>query len=92
MTEWSKEEGVAYALLERFEKFRLPRALEIKERIDSGERLTDADLDFLQHVMKDAEDVKRYVEKVPQVQGLYGRAVNLYQEITKKALENEKKS
>ena len=92
MTEWSKEEGVAYALLERFEKFRLPRALEIKERIDSGERLTDADLDFLQHVMKDAEDVRRYVEKVPQVQGLYGRAVNLYQEITKKALENEKKS
>lgn len=92
MTEFSKEEGVAYALLERFEKIRMPRALDIKERVDRGDKLSDADVAFLQRVMSDSEEIKRYVEKVPEVQALYGRAVNLYHEIMQKALENEQNS
>jgi len=43
-------------------------------------------------VMSDAEEIKRNVEKLPEMQALYGRAVNLYHEITKKALENEPKA
>ena len=92
MAEISKEQGVAHAVLERFERFRLPRALDIKQRVDRGERLTDADFEFLKRVMSDAEEIKRYVEKLPEMQALYGRAVNLYHEITKKALENEPKA
>ncbi|MCP5306893.1 MAG: hypothetical protein H6953_15720 [Chromatiaceae bacterium] len=92
MTEHSKDDGVVFALLERFEKFRLPRALDIKKRVDSGDRLNDADIAFLQRVMHDADEVKRYAEKRPDLQALYARAVNLYQEITKKALENEQRS
>jgi hypothetical protein len=39
--------------------------------------------------MEDAEDIKRYVDKRPDLQQLYTRAVNMYQEITRKGLENE---
>jgi len=54
--------------------------------------ISDADVAFLQRVMSDSEEIKRYVEKVPEVQALYGRAVNLYHEIMQKALENEQNS
>ena len=91
MTESSKEQGIAYALIERFEKFRLPRALDIKERVDRGETLSDMDIQHLEDVMRDAEEVRRLAEQLPDMQPLYVRAVSLYQEITRKALENEQK-
>ena len=72
-------------------RFGSPGALDIKERVDRGEKLNDADVAFLQRVMSDSEEIKRYVDKVPEVQALYGRAVTLYHEITQKALENEQK-
>lgn len=92
MTDVSKEEGVAYTLLERFEKYRLPRTLDIKARVDLGEPLSEADIAYLERVMSDAEEVRRLVEKNPAYEKLYTRAVTLYREITEKALANEQKS
>ena len=92
MTEVSNKEGVVVALIERFEKIRLPRALDIKAKVVRGEVLDGADIDFLEQVMMDAGEVKRYVDQRPDLQKLYTRAVSLYREITEKALENEQKA
>ena len=92
MQDLSQQDGVIVAILERFEKFRLPRTLDIKARVDAGERLSETDIDYLKQVLEDAEDVKRVVDRRPDLQPLYMRVIALYQEITEKALANEQGS
>jgi hypothetical protein len=85
----SENKGLAVVVIERFEQWILPRALEIKARVDRGERLSDYDIGFLEELIKDAEEVKRHVDRAPEYQTLYTGVISLYGEITKKALENE---
>ena len=92
MSEASIEDGVITAVLERFEKFRLPRALDIQEKVNSGGKLDNFDIDFLEKVLQDSEEIKRFVDQRPDLHDLYSRAVSLYHDITEKALENEQAS
>ena len=89
MTEPSDDAGVISVLVERFEEQRLPRALEMKERVDQGEKLSDIDLAFLKEVFADARNMKTYIDKFPEYQSLAAQAMSLYSDISKKALENE---
>jgi len=84
-----EETGLALVLIERFEKWILPRTLDIKAKVDRGEKLDDYDIDFLEELLKDAQEVKRHVDRAPQYQALYTRVVGLYGEITERALANE---
>lgn len=81
--------GLAVVLIERFEHWILPRVLDIKARVDQGERLADYDVEFLEDLLKETQEVKRHVDRAPEYQALFARAVGLYGEITKKGLENE---
>ncbi len=92
MSESSQDLGLITVLLKRLETQRLPRALALKERVDRGERLYDSDLAFLEEVFADTRQVKPFLDGYPQYQELAARMVNLYKEITDKALENEKAS
>ena len=81
-----EDTGLAVVLIERFEQWMPPRALDIKAKVDRGEKLANFDIDFLEEVLKEAEAVKPYVDRAPEYQSLYTRVVSLYEEITKKGL------
>ena len=92
MTDPSEIEGILLALIERLEKIRLPRALEIKERVDRGEVLNELDLEFLEHLISDAREFQHYIDDRPDLKDLYARGASLYCEIVQEALDNQKKS
>jgi hypothetical protein len=92
MTDKTHDPGVIHALVERFNTQRLPRALELKKRVDSGEKLSDHDMHFLEEVFRDTETIKTLVDRNPEYQQLAANANRLYKEILDKALENEKKA
>lgn len=90
MTDTSKDAGVIQVLIERFERYRLPRVLDLKEKVDSGELLNEMDLDYLEKILEDAQENKGLVERHPEWQKISAQVVSLYKQITEKALENEK--
>lgn len=92
MTDSSKDAGTIQTLLDRLNTRRLPRALELKDRVDRGEKLTDNDLHFLKLVLEDSNVAQGLAARNPEFQPLVARLITLYGEITAKALENEQKT
>lgn len=89
MTKPRKDAGTIFVLLNRLNNERLPRALELKERVDRGECLGDYDMQFLKSVFAEAGTARRLAGKYPEYQQLVDRVTNLYTEITRKAAENQ---
>jgi hypothetical protein len=85
----SKELGVMAVLAKRMVEERLPKALALKERVDRGETLNGLDLNFLEQVVTDANAVIPMMKDDPRVAQISARMLQLYKEITTKALENE---
>ena len=92
MTDDKNDDGLIFVLMERFEKFRLPRAISLKEKVDGGAVLDDYDVAFLEEVFSDSNKIKPLLDRHPEYQELATRVITLYREITEKALENEKSS
>ena len=92
MSKAAEDIGVIIALVNRFTEQRLPKVIAVKERVELGECLSDYDIKFLDEILKDANRIMPLVDKHPEWQPLTSRAISLYQEITEKALENEKQS
>ena len=90
MDKEEKEQAVIFALVERFQNQRLPRALEIKKNVDAGGLLTEEELHFLEEVNKDASSIEPLIQRHPEWLELFSKAVHLHKEISEKALENEK--
>ena len=92
MTDTSHDPGVIHALVERLNTQRLPRALDLKKKVDAGETLGEHDMHFLEGVFRDTETIKPLVNRHPEYQQLVANIVRLYKEILDKAMENEKKA
>ena len=90
MSKPDKDLGVITALLERFEKYRLPAALKLKEKVDNGGLLDKRDMMFLETVEADAKKIQPLIDKYPKYDQLVQQATILFRDITAKALENEK--
>ena len=86
-----EQKGVLEVVMQRFEKQRLPRILDIKKMVDRGEVLCKLDIDFLEEVFRDTLKYKHFVDEHPEFQKLYASVAHLYDEIAKKALDNENK-
>lgn len=86
----ARDAGIIAALIERLETQRLPRALDLKRKVDSGGTLDEFDMRFLEDVFTQANAIwpllQRHVEHAKAVE----RVIHLYNEITEKALENER--
>ena len=92
MEKKSKDKGVIFVLLDRFNKQRHPRALEMEKRLNKGEVLSKIDHEFIKQVFSEAGEIKQLVERNPEYRELYEKAVVVWHEILEKDLENQKKS
>lgn len=90
MAKPSNEDGVILALIKRFERQRLPRLRELRQKVDRGEVLGSRDIEFLSMVIHDAQQSKHLIDRHPEWQSFCAHVVHLYETITERALQNEK--
>jgi hypothetical protein len=81
--------GTITALMLRFKEYRLPRAKRLLQRVDSGQKLRDVDIQFLKRVYKDGLQAQPVIRRHPEYSVLVKRTLDLYTEIILKGLENE---
>lgn len=86
------EDGTITVLLQRMVNQRLPRALELKKFVDGGGCLSELDIQFLERVFNDAGKASQHIhlKDHPELAELASKMAGLYEEITAKALENER--
>jgi hypothetical protein len=87
-----KKEALVTVLAERFTTIRLPRILDIKEKVEKGGTLNDSDVEFFEEVFADTRKNKSIIEGDKELEGLVAKAIHLNKEIMDLALENEKKA
>jgi hypothetical protein len=90
MKDANQDAGMLTVLVERLETQRLPRAQDMKAKVDRGERLDDFDLALLEEVFSDSAQLKPLLARHPEYEQIVLKMMALYHEITEKGLANEK--
>ena len=89
MEQKDKDALIIAAALKRLNQFRLPRALALKKKVDSGEVLSDIDLNFLRRALEDARQMNPILERNPEYLELRDKGLALCEQILKKNEENQ---
>lgn len=92
MDKSTSEIGVITAIVERLESQRLPKLFAMKQKLDEGKPLDDAELDDLEKTMMNGREVMAMIGRHPEYQELATKVLALYKEIIDKALQVEKGS
>ena len=87
-----RELGIVQAVLKDFNENKLPRVLDIKRRVDNGEKINSDDINLLDDLIEMSQGSEKFVEDHPDFAELIVRAADLYHYISSKALEIEKSS
>jgi len=82
--------GIIMAIVECFQKQRLPRVMEIKQKLDQGETLNEFDIEYLSEAIHDNCGFIPYLGRHPEYQALVSKVIHYYKLITDEALANEK--
>ena len=92
MLDSAHEDGTIQVLLDRLTKYRLPRTVALKDRIDAGGLLEDSDIEFLKRVFEDAASAKSIIKNHPELHELSGRLTSLYSDIIDTKMKKEQQS
>ncbi len=76
----------------RFERIRLPVALDLQNKVNQGQLLNDIDIMELESFLNDISVIKPLLERHSEWQPLASRMASLYHAITTRALENEQQA
>lgn len=86
------DEGTPQVLIERFVEHRLPVLLEMKKSVEAGEPLSDGEIEVLSRIIEQEKSFGGVAEKYPEYKPMIAQVIDLYNEITEKALLNERKA
>jgi len=85
-----RDRGTIQALLDRFNKQRMPRVVAMKEKVYAGELLDDRDLRLIREMRNDAKQIRGILERHPEYQELVAGGIGMLNEISEKDAENRK--
>ena len=86
----SHDNNLLYTFLDHYEKQLMPLLLSIQQKVSNKTRLNDYEISFLEGIYSEIQTIQPLVERHPEYQTLFSRFVDLYKDISLKALENEK--
>ena len=81
--------GTVTVILRRLQRHSLPRIFRIKERVDSGERISPDDVRFLRQSLLDALSAKPIYDSHPELAAISAKIITIYRDVSIKALANE---
>ena len=86
-----KELCVIMMLLKRLEDDSIPMVLAMKKKVDAAERLTDAEVEYLERIIADAETfgIGRLLDHHPDYSHLVGAFFSLCRQVIESDLRTE---
>jgi len=82
------EEGVSQVVVEQFVHRQLPFLLKVKQEMDTGRVLSDAELELMTRMVKRAEHINTLAYLHPELKVLVAKVIDLFHDITGEALRN----